>query len=81
MNENLASWQAVTTRTVSVRITETNSSVDSHRKNWMLWLSQWMAANNGYRIITFWGGPLSGGWPPSTTVLDYYATLQSQYGA
>lgn len=82
MYDNLTYWRAANNnKTVSVRITETNSAADNHRKNWMLWLSQWMAANNGYRMITFWGGPLSSTWPPSETVLDYYVTLQSQYGA
>ncbi|HUC27266.1 MAG TPA: hypothetical protein VMA73_31610 [Streptosporangiaceae bacterium] len=82
MNQNLQHWRAAAgKRAVSVRITETNSAHDNHRKNWMLWLSQWMAANNGYRIVTFWGGPLSGNWPPSRTVLDYYRTLQRRYGA
>jgi hypothetical protein len=82
MDENLHYWQqAAGNRTVSVRITETNSAHDNHRKNWMLWLSEWMAANNGYRIVTFWGGKLSGNWPPSRTVLDYYRTLQGLYGA
>ena len=80
MDENLSHWQKATTGTVSVRITETNSH-DNHRKNWMLWLSEWMAAHNGYRIVTFWNGKLSGNWPPSKTVLEYYKTLQSQYGA
>ena len=82
MADNLSTWQtAKGGGTVSVRITETNSAEDNHRKNWMLFLSQWMVANNGYRIVTFWGGPLSGTWPPSETVLDYYVTLQSLYGA
>jgi hypothetical protein len=48
----------------------------------MLWLSQWMAANNGDRMITYWGtGSLSGLWPPSKTVREYYRTLQHKYGA
>jgi len=82
MDGNLAAWRkAAKRRTVSVRITETNSADDADRKNWMQWLSEWMAANNGYRIVTFWGGPLSGHWPPSDTVLDYYSTLQRRYGA
>ncbi len=82
MNDNLRHWRAAAgKRAVSVRITETNSVHDNHRKNWMLWLSQWMAANNGYRMITFWGGPLSGTWPPSKTVRDYYRGLQHRYGA
>ena len=45
------------------------------------WLSEWMAPNHGYRIVTFWGGPLSGTWPPSRTVRDYYRTLQRDFGA
>jgi hypothetical protein len=81
MDGNLAAWQGATSKTVSVRITETNSNEDNHRKNWMLFLSEWMAANNGYRMITYWGGPDSGTWPPSQTVLDYYVYLQSVYGA
>lgn len=40
-----------------------------------------MAANNGYRMVTFWGGPDSGTWPPRQTVLDYYVYLQGVYGA
>lgn len=83
MNQNLAAWQTAVDKgkTVSVRITETNSAEDDHRKNWMLWLSQWMAAHNGERMTTFWGGPDSGKWPPSKTVLEYYVTLQKQFGA
>ncbi len=27
---------------------------DSHRKNWYLWLSQWLVANNGFRMLTYW---------------------------
>jgi hypothetical protein len=82
MDDNLRYWRnAAGIRDVSVRITETNSAHDNHRKNWMLWLSEWMAASNGYRMITFWGGPLSGDWPPSSTVRAYYRTLQHTYGA
>jgi hypothetical protein len=83
MNENLEYWQIAkgSGKTVSVRITETNSHEDPHRKNWMLWLSEWMAAHNGSRMSTFWGGPDSGTWPPSKTVLEYYRTLQKEFGA
>jgi hypothetical protein len=82
MDDNLTAWRtAAKRRSVSVRITETNSARDDHRKNWMRFLSEWMAANNGYRIVTFWGGTDSGHWPPSETVLDYYSSLQRQYGA
>lgn len=83
MDQNLEHWRAAAgTRKVNVRVTETNSPHDNHRKNWMLWLSQWMAANNGDRMITYWGtGSLSGLWPPSKTVREYYRTLQHKYGA
>jgi hypothetical protein len=81
MDQNLKYWKTATKGPVSVRVTETNSAEDNHRKNWMLTLGQWMAANNGFRIITFWEGPDSGPWPPSKTVLDYYVTLQRRYGA
>lgn len=49
---------------------------DHHRKNWYLFLSQWMVASNGFRMLTFWNpdGPLSGAWPPSPTVIDYFNT-------
>lgn len=79
MDKNLKAWQQATRKPVSVRITETNSAHDNHRKNWMLWLSQWMTGNNGYRMVTFWNGPDSGQWPPSETVLDYYTALQRRY--
>jgi len=82
MHRNVYSWLAAAGRpTVTFRITETNSANNNHRKNWMLWLSQWMAENHGKRMITFWGGPASGTWPPSQAVLDYYRTLQDLYGA
>jgi hypothetical protein len=43
-------------------ITETNSHVIQHRKNWALYLSEWMSKNGGYRFQWFYhsGGPLSG---------------------
>jgi hypothetical protein len=43
-------------------ITETNSHVKQHRKNWALFLSEWMAENRGYRFEWFYhaGGKLSG---------------------
>lgn len=53
LDQNLHAWrEAAGEQAVSVRITETNSAHDNHRKNWMLFLSEWMAANNGYRVIT-----------------------------
>ena len=43
-------------------ITETNSHVIQHRKNWALFLSEWMSGNGGYRFEWFYhaGGQLSG---------------------
>lgn len=85
MNNNLATWKAVCPdHTPSIRITESNSSHDFHRKNWWLFLSEWMVAHNGYRLLTYWNpnGPLSGPWPPSQTVIDYWNnTLEPTYGA
>lgn len=68
---------------VRTRITETNARDDRHRKNWYLWLSQWMVASNGLRMLTYWNpsGLLSGPWPPSQTVIDYWnQVLEPTYG-
>lgn len=83
MDANLAAWASLTNATPSVRICEANSPMDSHRKNWFLFLSEWMVANNGYRLMSFWdcGGSGSGCYPPSPTVLDYWNTvLEPTYG-
>jgi hypothetical protein len=54
-----------------LHITETNSPVIQHRKNWALYLSEWMSSNGGYRFQWFYhkGGKLSGAYSdlePST---------------
>jgi hypothetical protein len=83
MNNCKSAFASVTPATPLIHITETNSPMDSHRKNWFLFLTEWMSANNGYRLVSHWDptGPDSGPWPPSGTVPDYFQTLQKKYGA
>jgi hypothetical protein len=83
MDNYRSTFASVTSATPLIHITETNSPLDSHRKNWFLFLSKWMVGNNGYRVVSHWktGGVDSGPWPPSQTVLDYFKTLQATYGA
>lgn len=70
-----------------VRICETNSPYDSNRRHWFTLLSQWMAAHNGHRILTYWNPNgskyqhgLSGPWPPTDPVIDRLNRLQRDYG-
>ena len=83
MNNYKSAFASVTSATPLIHITETNSPLDSHRKNWFLFLTEWLSANNGYRLVSHWhlGGQDSGPWPPSDTVLDYFKYLQNNYGA
>jgi hypothetical protein len=83
MTNYKTAFASVTSATPLIHITETNSPMDSHRKNWFLFLTEWMSANNGYRIVSHWDptGPDSGPWPPSATVLSYVQFLQNTYGA
>jgi hypothetical protein len=83
MDQNKAAFAKVSKGTPSLRIPETNSHDDKHREDWFRFLSEWMVANNGYRLFTFWNpdGPLSGPWPPSHAVLDYFnSTLIPDFG-
>lgn len=83
MDQNKAAFAMVSNGTPSLRITETNSNQDSHRKNWLLFLSEWMVANNGFRLLMFFhaDGPLSGPFPPSPIVIDYFnTTLIPEFG-
>lgn len=83
MDNNKATFALVSNGTPSIRITETNSNMDNHRKNWYLFLSEWMVANNGFRMLLFFhaDGALSGPWPPSPTVIDYInSTLIPEFG-
>lgn len=83
MDNYLAAFEGATTSTPLIHISETNSPQDSHRKNWFLFLSEWMAANNGARICSHWApcGPDSGDWPTDQGLLDYFVYLQATYGA
>src|SRR6266566_133556 len=59
-----------------LHITETNSPVIQHRKNWALYLSEWMSNNGGYRFQWFYkcGGKLSGCYSDlETSTRDYFA--------
>src|SRR5579859_3184829 len=71
----------------SLRVCETNSPYDSNRRHWFTLLSQWMAAHNGRRVLTFWNPNhgkyqhgLSGPWPPSDPVVDRLNWLHQVYG-
>jgi hypothetical protein len=84
MDNYLTAFKTATTATAPlIHITETNSPMDSHRKNWFLFLTEWMSTHNGFRIVSHWNptGPDSGPWPPSATVRDYFVFLQATYGA
>jgi len=49
-----------------IDICETNSPRPSYRADWFELLAEWMSANGGHSIETFWNpsGPLSGPWLP-----------------
>ena len=85
MDNNLVTWTAVCPDHLpSIRIPESNSPVDANRDAFWLYLSQWMVANNGFRLLTYWNanGPDSGPWPPSQTVIDYWNNvLEREFGA
>jgi len=78
-----AAFSQATSATPLIHITETNSPNDGHRANWFLFLTEWMLANNGFRIVSHWhpNGPDSGAWPPSPGVLRSFRTLQHRFGA
>src|SRR5262249_33071713 len=84
MDNYLTAFKGATTATAPIiHITETNSPVDGHRKNWFLYLTEWMNSHGGYRICSHWHpcGKDSGDWPTDTSVLDYFVYLQYTYGA
>lgn len=49
-----------------IDICETNSPRAPHRAEWFMLLAEWLAANGGQRLLTFWNpsGSLSGPWLP-----------------
>lgn len=87
LDANLQTWRKRSGQhRPSLRICETNSPHDSHRKNWFTWLAQWMAAHNGRRILTYWNpdrglanNGLSGPWPPTQNVVDRLHQLSQTY--
>lgn len=84
MDNYLSAFRNATTAAAPIiHISETNSPVDGHRKNWFLYLTDWMMSNGGYRICSHWHlcGQDSGDWPTDTSVLDYFVYLQYAYGA
>jgi hypothetical protein len=52
--------------TPEIDICETNSPRTGHRAEWFTLLAEWLRANGGERLQTFWNpsGPLSGPWLP-----------------
>jgi hypothetical protein len=84
MTNYLTAFKGATTATAPIiHISETNSPVDGHRKNWFLYLTEWMNSHGGYRICSHWHkcGKDSGDWPTDTSLLDYFVYLQYTYGA
>ena len=87
LDSNLGAWQIASGRRwPAIRITETNSPFDSHRKNWFTWIAQWLAGHNGARMLTYWNshagaaqGGLSGPWPPSPPVIRRLNWLSEEY--
>jgi hypothetical protein len=84
MDSYLAAFRRVTSaRAPQIHISETNSPVDGHRKNWFLFLTEWMNSHGGFRICSHWDpcGPDSGDWPTDKSLLDYFVFLQHRFGA
>ena len=87
LDSNLDAWRKRSGRRwPAIRICETNSPFDSHRKNLFTWMAQWMSGHNGRRILTYWNPDagaanhgLSGPWPPSGTVVRRLRSLSEDY--
>ena len=87
LESNLDAWRKVSGRHwPAIRICETNSPFDSHRRRWFTWIAQWLAAHNGHRMLTYWNrhsgaahGGLSGPWPPSQAVIRRLRWLSEEY--
>jgi hypothetical protein len=54
-------------------IAETNSSAPAHRSSWFRECYDWLQANNGGAMLTYWNptGPLSGPWLPGDEAVIY----------
>jgi hypothetical protein len=87
LNSNLEAWRKKSGRRwPAIRICETNSPFDSHRRRWFTWIAQWLAGHNGPRMLTYWNphrgaaqGGLSGPWPPSQAVIRRLRWLSEEY--
>jgi len=90
MTANLAAFRAVSgERYPQIRIGETNSAWDNHRKNWFGWEAAWFGTHDGNRpawVLTFWNsdhgkdsGGLSGPWPPSLPVIQRLRYIAKEY--
>jgi hypothetical protein len=72
-----------------IRLDETNTPWDNHRRNWFMWTAQWFASHDGNRparIMTYWNarhghasGGLSGPWPPSRPVVRVLRHLSKTF--
>jgi hypothetical protein len=89
LNSNLHAWrEASGMHSPAIRICETNSPLDSHRSRFFTTVAQWIARNNGNRILTYWNpkgsaahGGSSGAWPPSAAVVRQLRSLSKQFSA
>lgn len=87
LESNLEAWRITSgSNWPSIRICETNSPFDSHRRRWFTWMAQWLAGHNGSRMLTYWNpnagivqGGLSGPWPPSQAVVGQLRWLCEKY--
>lgn len=87
LDQNLAFWRIKSGRKwPKIRACESNTPFDSQRARWFTWLSWWMAAHNGRRLITYWNaaggldhGGLSGPWPPGVAARRCLRKLSETY--
>ncbi|HKR67957.1 MAG TPA: hypothetical protein VJT16_03870 [Streptosporangiaceae bacterium] len=88
-NNMIALQKASGERHPLIRLDETNTPWDNHRRNWFRLISQWFATHNDRRparILTYWNpdaghtnGGLSGPWPPSRQVVNILRLLSLAY--
>ncbi len=66
-----------------IDICETNSPRPGHRAEWFTMLSEWLHANGGERLQSFWNptGSLSGPWlPDDAQTIDALRKVSAAYG-
>lgn len=90
MTNNLIAFKKASgERHPMLRLDETNTPWDNHRRHWFLWVAQWFGthdANRPVRILTYWNpkhghasGGLSGPWPPSAPVVHILRLLSEAF--